>query len=153
MELIPRTTEAPPDRRRRNLGATVVIAVVVVALGFIVFQGLSDAALYFKNADEAVAERDDLGTRRFRLQGTVVGEPDATDDGVSFVVAFNGARVPVRHVGDPPELFKPGIAVVLEGRWSADGERYESDKIMVKHSADYQAENQDRLRDAEAGAP
>jgi cytochrome c-type biogenesis protein CcmE len=152
LELTPRTTEAAPDRRGRNVGATIVILVVLVTLGFIVYKGLSNATLYFKNADEALAEREDLGTRRFRLQGTVVGEPDPTDEGVSFAVAFNGERVQVHHAGDPPELFAPGIPVVLEGRWSADGGHYESDKIMVKHSAEYEAENEDRLRDAEDGA-
>ena len=30
------------------------------------------------------------------------------------------SRVDVHHDGDPPELFEPGIPVVLEGRWDAD---------------------------------
>ena len=36
---------------------------------------------------------------------------------VSFTLIKNDVRVPVQHKGDPPELFRPGIPVVLEGRF------------------------------------
>ena len=74
------------------------------AIGFVVLQGLSNATLYFRNVDEALAQRDELGTRRFRLQGLVVAD-DAGDDGEStFVVAFNGAEL---AVGSPPPMRCP----------------------------------------------
>lgn len=156
MELTPRTspdpTAAPPPRHRRSPVLYGVLLVVLLGLGVVVWQGLTSASLYFYNADEAVAQRDDLADKRFRLQGTVLGSTiEQTDDGVDFTVAFNGVRVEVRHQGDPPELFQPGIPVVLEGRWSATDEHFDSDTIKVKHSADYEAENQDRLDEAETG--
>jgi cytochrome c-type biogenesis protein CcmE len=49
----------------------------------------------------------------------------------------------VRHDGDPPELFKPDIPVVLEGRWA--GPVFASDRIIVKHTADYRAKHPDRV--------
>ena len=49
------------------------------------------------------------------------------------------------HHGGPPELFKPGIPVVLEGRWQ--GDTYASDRIMVKHTEEYRAENPERVKD------
>ena len=60
---------------------------------------------------------DELGDQRFRLQGTVLDDVE-TDraTGVTFTVTFNGVEVPVAHDGDPPELFEPGIPVVLEGQ-------------------------------------
>ena len=149
------TTTAPPrddtggsDRpvRRGRFRFAVVIAVIVGAVGFLLFQGLDSATVYFRNADEAVADKHDLGTRRFRLQGTVVdgtvhrAESSSTTD---FDVAFKGVTVAVVHTGNPPELFKPGIPVVLEGRW--DGNHFASDRIMVKHSEEYKADNPDRV--------
>ncbi len=62
-----------------------------------------------------------------------------------FAIAEKGTRVEVVHRGDPPELFQPGIPVVLEGRW--DGDRFASDRIMVKHSEQYKARNPDRVKD------
>lgn len=141
-------------RRRRNPVAYAVLLVVLVALAFVVTKALSSASLYFYNADEAVEQRDRLGDKRFRLQGTVLGDSIDLDDSrntVDFTVAYNGARVDVHHEGSPPELFEAGIPVVLEGRWHESGEFFDSDRILVKHSEQYEADNGDRLEDAEEG--
>ena len=152
MELTPREAPPAPARRKRNLGAMTVLVIVLIALGFIVFEGLSNATLYFYNADEAVQRQADLGTKRFRIQGTVQpGSRERTDTGVTFLISYNEVPVEVHHVGDPPELFKEGIPVVLEGRWSDDGLFFASDRIMVKHSSAYVAKNSERLTEAEEG--
>jgi len=118
------------DTRRRLWLAG---AVVLAALGFLVFQGLGNATLYFRTADEAVAQKGQLGERRFRIE-----------DDVSFMLTSKSVEVPVRHKGDPPELFRPGIPVVLEGRFQ--GDTFSSDRILVKHSETYVAENPDRVQ-------
>ena len=123
--------------------------VVVGALVFIAAQSLGSATLFFYNADEAVANKDDLGTDRFRLQGTVEeGSVRQSDDRVEFVVFFGGSEVDVVHEGDPPELFQPNIPVVLEGNW--DGDHFASDRIMVKHTSSYEEENPDRIEPVDA---
>jgi cytochrome c-type biogenesis protein CcmE len=128
----------------------VILALVLVALGVVVVKALTSASLYFYNADEAVAKRESLGEKRFRLQGTVLADgKHETADGVDFYVAYNGVRVEARHEGDPPELFKVGIPVVLEGHWDDSGDWFDSDRILVKHSEQYEADNKDRLKDAE----
>jgi cytochrome c-type biogenesis protein CcmE len=156
VELTPRTSEADgparrPRKRRSPLAYGTMVA-VLIGLGVVVYQGLTSASLYFYNADEAVEQRDDLGERRFRLQGSVLGESiEQTGTGIAFTVAYNRVPVDVVHAGDPPELFEPGIPVVLEGRWSSAGDVFESDRILVKHSEEYEAENEERLDEAEDG--
>jgi cytochrome c-type biogenesis protein CcmE len=83
----------------------------------------------------------------------VVADPVETDGVASFAVAFNGASVDVRHVGSPPELFRPGIPVVLEGHWDEAGDVFDSDRIMIKHDATYESEEdyEERIRKAEQG--
>ncbi len=118
-------------------------AVVLAALGFLVYQGLGNATLYFRTADEAVAQRAELGDRRFRIEGNVLA-PVAEDGGlVRFTIESKGVQVPIEHAGDPPELFQPGIPVVLEGRFV--GSLFSSDRILVKHSETYVAENPERV--------
>ncbi len=118
--------------------------VVVAALGFLVLQGLGNATLYFRTADEAVAQRAELGDRRFRIEGDVVdGSVRQVGNDVSFILTSKNVEVPVRHKGDPPELFRPGIPVVLEGRFQ--GDYFSSDRIMVRHSETYVAENPERV--------
>lgn len=119
-------------------------ALIVGALGFLVFQGLGNATLYFRTVDEALAQRESLGDRRFRIEGDVVaGSVSRVGDDVSFVIARGDAKVGVRHRGDPPELFQPGIPVVLEGRFQ--GDIFASDRILVKHSESYVADYPERV--------
>ena len=156
MELSPRTAAGPsidpsPPRRRRRWAYAVLI-VVLLGIGFVAYQGLTEASLYFYNADEAVAQREELGDERIRVQGVVQDDIEAVDGGgVLFTITFNDEVMQVVHEGDPPELFEPGIPVVLEGHWSTTAEPFLSDEIIVKHDEQYEAENEDRLEDAEDG--
>jgi len=124
----------------------VILVVAVLAAGGLLWRGLGDATVYFKTADEAVAQRGSLGQRRFRLEGTVLaGSVHSAGNAVSFVVAENDAEVAVHHVGDPPELFRSGVPVVLEGHFA--GSTYESDRILVKHTAEYRKANPNHVKD------
>lgn len=165
-DLTPRAVA--PVRRRRWLPILLVV-LVVVAIGALLFKTLGDATLFFKNVDEAVAERETLDDRRFQVQGTVVeGSIHRSElDGqpaVAFSLAFGGVAMDVLHIGNPPELFKEGEAVVLEGHWSQgapptgaftnganDGWYFASDRMLAKHDESYEADHPDRIRDAEEG--
>ncbi len=135
-----RGTAAPSQRRLWLAGA-----VILAALGFLLVRGLGNATVYFKTVDEAVSERPALGDRRFRLEGDVVaGSVRQSAGTVEFLVrGRTGATVEVAHQGDPPELFRPGIPVVLEGKFQ--GDHFSSDRIMVRHSETYVAENPERV--------
>ena len=121
----------------------VVLALLAGATAFLLVKA-GDAATFFRNADEAVAERDELGTKRFRLQGTVVpGTIETVGTGVEFDVEFHCESVRVRHEGDPPELFKPGIPVVLEGAYAEPpSDVYESDRIIINHTNEYRVDEE-----------
>lgn len=147
-DLSPRSA---PVRRTRRWPAITAVVVIVAAIVLLLFQGLGDATLFFYNADEAVARRDDLGDDRFRLQGTVVPESVVqTDNGVEFTIVYADVEVDVRHTGEPPDLFQEDIPVVVEGSWTDDGV-VESDAIVVKHTEVYEEDNADRLDEAETG--
>lgn len=142
--------------RSRTTRVTLVALVLVVVAAFVLFQGLRNATLFFRNVDEAIEQRDELGSRRFRLQGRVIPTSVTTDGGVTtFEVVHNCQVAAVRHVTDPPELFEsPWIPVVLEGHWEGGdtttvaGEVdyfFLSDTMLVKHTEEYRAENEYRV--------
>jgi cytochrome c-type biogenesis protein CcmE len=155
LDLRPRTgAEALPRaraRRRRPVAAYLALAAVVLGIGFVVVQGLGNATLYFRNVDEAVAQRDELGTRRFRLQGLVGDDVAQAGGAVTFTLSFNGVDLPVHHAGDPLELFGPGQSVVLEGHFVEGSDVFASDYMLVKHDEDYTDDNADRIADATDG--
>ena len=146
----PLDTRPPAGRSRLRLG--IVIALVCGAIAFLLVQGLGNATTYFRNADEALADRDDLGTSRFRLQGTVADVARSDGGTTTFTVEYQCARVPVRHDGDPPELFRRGVPVVLEGSFEEGSDVFASDRIMVRHTEEYRTEERDRLEEAEQEA-
>jgi cytochrome c-type biogenesis protein CcmE len=127
--------------RRRQVAAALIIA---GAIAFLLVQGLSNATEYFKTADQAVADKAQLGSRQFRIEGTVENNVRRAGKLTDFSIYANGVRVDVQDSNDPPQLFKPGIPVVLEGHWA--GAYFASDLIMVKHTANYVEAHPDRLK-------
>ena len=144
-------------RRRKAMVGGFVLLLLIVG-GAAAIAGLRNATLFFRNADEAIAERVELGDRRFRLQGRVVPASVALDGGVTtFEVIHNCASVSVRHSVDPPDLFEsPWVPVVLEGRWVSgdvvtvagrDTHFFSSDNMLIKHTNEYEAANEERIPD------
>jgi cytochrome c-type biogenesis protein CcmE len=164
--LAPRAPRAGRRGSRRWLPA--IIAVAVLAAVVVLVLNLFTGALFFYNADEAIEQRTDLGDDRFTLQGIpiecsitkgTVGDEVVT----AFSVSFGGAIVDVVHRGDPAELFKGGVSVVLDGAWvegdpgvsgfhglADDGWYYSSDRMRVKHDEDYINEDEYDSRLAES---
>lgn len=138
------TAEATVTGPRRKWRNWLIMGAFAAALGVLVFQALTSARVFFYNVDEAVADRAELEDRTFRLQGTVINEPIMDANGAMvFTVGHNGVQATIRHVGEEPtDLFEVGIPVVAEGRW--DGDAFESQQLLVKHSESYVADNEAR---------
>jgi cytochrome c-type biogenesis protein CcmE len=151
---VPPAPRVRPPRARALLGSRarllVTIVVIVGAIGYLLYQGLGNAAVYFRTADQAVAQKATLGSKRFRIEGTVQPNLRTVGEGVDFSISANGATVPVVHTGPQPQLFKAGVPVVLEGHWSTDGTYFASDTILVKHDENYKTSHPDRLKQAGA---
>lgn len=145
-----------PVRRRVRRGRLVLVVLGLAAvIGFVAAQA-GDAKVYFRTVDEAVAQRRSLGTKRFRLEGVVArGSIVSGADALRFrIYGDRGATADIVHRGGQPTgLFREDIPVVLEGRWARDGRTYESDRVIVKHSESYRAQNPDRVEDYPTPGP
>lgn len=147
LDLTPHEPERSKPRalrsaRVRNLA---VIGVITAVLVFVLYQAIASARVFFLNVDEAVTQRDDLGDRTFRMQGTVTEESGVDEVGaLVFAIAFNGESAAIRHTGDEPSnLFAVGEKVVVEGHWKRDV--FQSHQVLIKHSEEYIEDNPDRL--------
>lgn len=125
------------DRRRRRawiaIGMCAGAVVAIVALAVV----LSENVVYFRTVSEAVDQRADQGTDRFRLAGEVVsGSIEEVRGGVRFDVTDGQETATVVHQGDPPDLFEAGAPIVCEGSWGR-GDAFASDRIMIRHGNEY----------------
>jgi cytochrome c-type biogenesis protein CcmE len=136
----PRRRALLGSRRRQIVAGLIILG----ALAFLLVRGLTNATEYFKTTNQAVAQRAQLGTHNFRIEGTVENNVRDVGDNVDFTIFANGTAVNVVSTGSPPQLFKAGIPVVLDGHWQ--GTVYASDQIMVKHSASYTEAHPGRLQ-------
>jgi cytochrome c-type biogenesis protein CcmE len=114
----------------------IAAGVCLGAIAWLLAVALTSNIQYFRTASEAVAQRAHDANHTFRLAGAVVpGTVHPVVGGVDFNVTDGRATVAVHHLGDPPELFKAGAPVVVEGHWSHDV--FDSDRILIKHGAEY----------------
>ena len=81
----------------------------------------------------------------------VAGSVSSSGGTVFFRIAGDREQVNIVHRGDPPELFKPGIPVVLEGRFQDGG--FASDRMLVKHTESYVADHPERVTTVPTASP
>jgi len=135
-------------RRRTKRRLLVVFALLAAALVFLLVEGLGSSLDYFDTVNQALAHRAQLGTSSFRLEGNVVpGSIHSTASGADFRLCQGVNVVDVVNTGSPPQLFQSSIPVVVVGHFSSDTSRkFESNSILVKHSATYTAQHPGRVR-------
>ncbi len=152
-EVVPTAVGTP---RKRPVAAFVVLALVLVGGGVMVAKFLTSAVDYYCNVDEVgVKDGCDVG-RNIRVQGVVQkGTIEKSGSGaLRFVIAYNGAEIPISVGSEPTGIFQVCIPVVVRGRAIADGSGlvFEGDEVIVKHDNTYDAENKDRLQQANSEA-
>ena len=130
---------------RRHVVRYVVVGIVLVgALVFLVAKGIGSALDFYLPANQAVAQKATLGDKTFNIEGVVEpGSIHPTRAGVDFVVTSGNVHVAVDNSSSPPQLFQPDIPVIAVGHFA--GDRFVSDQILVKHTADYIAEHPGRV--------
>ncbi|MCL4434594.1 MAG: cytochrome c maturation protein CcmE [Actinobacteria bacterium] len=129
-------TESLERSRSNRLRMVIVALVFFSALGFLLYEGVGSALNYYLTVPQALAQKDSLGSKSFRLEGVVApGSVQKTRQGVDFAVTGGGHRVDVLAVEQPPQLFQVDIRVVLVGHFQAG--YFWTNRIMVKHSSAY----------------
>ena len=113
--------------------------VILGALAYMIYAGVTQSAVYFVTPEELQAAP--VTGKAYRLGGLVAPgsltwEPRALD--LRFSLTDGKATVPVRHKGTAPDLFGEGRGAVVEGSWTPEG-YFKATLIMAKHSEEYKA--------------
>ncbi len=113
--------------------------VIVAALAYLIYAGVSQSVVYFVTPTELGAAP--VAGKAYRLGGMVMPgtlQWDARSLELRFTLSDGEAAVPVRHRGTPPDLFAENRGAVVEGTWSRDG-YFQATTILAKHSEAYTA--------------
>jgi cytochrome c-type biogenesis protein CcmE len=98
-------------------GAGVLVAACV---GYLVWSAAASSAQYYQTIAEVQAH---AAPGDVRVLGVVQNDVQRLDGGqeVRFTATDSGASMAVAYRGPLPDIFKPGIQVVVEGRPGSDG--------------------------------
>jgi len=130
---------SPGAKRRLFLVGALLVA--GGALGMIAFGNIGQNLVYYWDPSQLVAAGDKGVGASIRLGGLVKpGSLDWKQDlgELHFQVTDGKQTVDVHATGAPPQMFREGIGVVVEGTMTNAGV-FEADRLMVKHSNEYRA--------------
>jgi cytochrome c-type biogenesis protein CcmE len=118
-------------------GAVVLLAV----FAWLLFGGLEKNVVFFLTPKELLAKGHDGVGVPVRLGGQVKPGSmtwDAKTLDLRFTVTDGIKEIPVHSTGAPPQMFRDGMGVVVEGRVGQAGV-FQATNLMVKHSNAYRA--------------
>jgi cytochrome c-type biogenesis protein CcmE len=94
--------------------------VVAACVGYLIFAASGGSTEYYLTVSEL---RSHSGAGEVRVAGVVESDVVKSDGGlrVTFTEKDATASVPVDYSGALPDIFKPGITVVAEGKLGSDG--------------------------------
>ena len=144
--LVSRRNKPPvkPETKNRLL-AVGALAVAGIALAVISAGKIGDNLVYYFTPAELVAKGEQAYGPTIRLggvvkKGTIEWNPEHTK--LRFAVANdlteNATTVNVASEQIPPQMFREGIGVVVEGTYNAS-HVFQTKRLMVNHSNEYRA--------------
>ena len=96
------------------------ILIVAACVGYLIYSASGGATEYYLTVSEL---RSHQAAGDVRVAGVVQDDVKKTDGGlhVTFTEKDSTSSMPVAYDGALPDIFKPGITVVVEGRLGGDG--------------------------------
>jgi cytochrome c-type biogenesis protein CcmE len=135
-----------------KLPAVLVAVSVAGVLAFLSFGSMEDNLVYYWSPTELRSASTAAPTGMVRLGGLVkAGSVRVEGTNTLFTVEDNGASVQVRTAAIPPQMFREGIGVVVEGSLGPDGV-FESKRLLVKHDENYVAPTDGALSEGQTGS-
>lgn len=124
-----------------SVGLILTLLIVLGGFGYLIYGGLDDNLVYFLTPSELQAKGDSAYGKPVRLGGMVVPgsvkwNAEAID--LRFTLADSKGKTEVHSKKAPPQMFREGQGVIVEGRLNRAGV-FESTSLMVKHSNEYKA--------------
>src|SRR5258706_12397015 len=130
----------------RNLRFVIGSAVIVAAIGYLMYTGIRETSSYYLTIQEFLTKKDQYGSAPLRVAGRVAPgsiDYDAKTVRLRFhLAAFSDARetapsVPVSFTGIKPDMFADGRDVIVEGRYASGV--LEAKQVLTSCPSKYEA--------------
>jgi cytochrome c-type biogenesis protein CcmE len=126
----------PP--RRRQWGILVLVAIVLLVIGYLAFSSVGNALVYYLTPTELLARGDAAVGETVRLGGLVqAGSVSGPATDLTFIVSDGENGIQVHSTVAPTRSFREGSGAVVEGALGTDG-IFEANQVIVKHDENYE---------------
>lgn len=130
---------ATTQQNRNRMFAVGAVLVAAGAFVAITASGIGENLVYYWGPTELRSAGSKAVGATIRLGGQVAPGSIAHEGAtLNFLVTDGSNTVPVRSSGVPPQMFREGIGVVVEGTMT-DAGVFTSDRLMVSHDNEYRA--------------
>ncbi len=126
-------------KRNKRLGLLVGIVILLGGFGYLMYGGIGNNLVYFLTPTELQAKGASAIGSPVRLGGQVVPGTvvwDAATIDLRFRMTDGKSTVAVHANKAPPQMFREGMGVVVEGRLGKSGV-FDASSLLVKHSNEY----------------
>lgn len=130
------------DKKNSKVIYIIAFLLIFSGVGYLMVTSLSRNSTYFLEVSEALA-METQSLERARLFGTV-GRNDLLKDDDALGVVFNlqdkedrSKVIRVRYAGAIPDLFAPGVEVIVEGGINPEDNVFMASSLMTKCASKY----------------
>jgi cytochrome c-type biogenesis protein CcmE len=140
-EKLPQPEPEARPRKRKRLRISFLIAGIAI-LGAIIYLVVSNTqanAVYYMTVSELKSCKTCL-TQDVRVAGVVQAGSIVRNDErqtISFVITEGSQKLPVTYTGVVPDIFAPGITVVVEGNYTGSGP-FQAQTLLAKCPSKFQ---------------
>lgn len=117
-------------------------AIIVGAIGYLIYTGVQASGSYYRTVSEVVAMGSAASNMSLRLEGKVAPgtiEKDTSNLKLNFHITDKSSKsIPVYYEGVVPDMFQDNIDVVVEGKLARDG-KFVATKLLTSCPSRYDA--------------
>ena len=137
-EKLPRPQKRP--RLRLRLSFLIAGIAILGAIIYLVVSNTQASAVYYMTVSELQSCKTCV-TQDVRVAGVVQAGSIVRNDAqqtISFVITQGSQKMPVTYTGVVPDIFRPGITVVVEGYYTGSGP-FKAQTLLAKCPSKFQA--------------
>jgi len=127
------------SRRRKYAQFGIVIAIIVLGLGYLAYTGVQESKSYYVTLKELNTMGESAYSKRLRVAGNVeAGSIQRQGTRVQIALREEGRLLPVVYNGTeaPPDTFKDDSQALAEGTYGRDGV-FHANKLQAKCASKY----------------
>lgn len=140
LEVAANKEKSPRRPRRFPLSFLIAGIVILGAIIYLVYTNTQVNAVYYMTVSE-LHKCTTCSSQSLRVAGIVQANSVVRDDqkqSITFNIEDNGQILPVTYSGVVPDIFAPGIQVVVEGRYAGQGP-FQAQTLLAKCPSKFQS--------------